>query len=441
MKTLPSILYLSILGIVVSSCAKKPIAAIKEIVVPNEFVNITISDEKFPIGPCEPSIAISPIDPNLVIAGSVLDNIHVSKDGGLTWESTKLKSSYGVFGDPVTMFDNKGRFYYAHLSNPKGKAYSSPEFLDRIVVQTSDDGINFTDGSAPKGDRTKDQDKHWLAVSPIDNTILMSWTEFDEYGSKKDIHKSRIVFSLSKDQGATWSDALAISELEGDCIDDDQTTEGAVPAIGPDGTYYVVWAYNEKIYLDKSTDQGKTWLKNDILIADQPGGWAFDIPGVSRCNGMPIIKVDNSNGPHKGTIYVNWADQRNGKSDTDIWLISSKDKGQTWTSPQRVNNDPAGRQQFLTWMDVDPKTGYIYWVFYDRRNHENTLTDVFMAYSTDGGKTIFNKKISDSPFKPDPDVFFGDYNNISARDGKVRPIWTRYHDGRFSVNTAIIDIK
>jgi hypothetical protein len=441
MKSLRSIFYLSIITFNISSCSKKPIAVVKEVQLPNEFINITISAEKFPIGPCEPSIAISPIDPNLIIAGSVLDNLHISKDGGFTWNSTKLKSSYGVFGDPVTMFDNKGRFYYAHLSNPKGKAYASPEFLDRIVVQTSDDGINFTDGSAPKGDRNKDQDKHWLAVSPIDNTILMSWTEFDEYGSKKDIHKSRIVFSLSKDQGATWSDALAISELEGDCIDDDQTTEGAVPAIGPDGTYYVVWAYNEKIYMDKSTDQGKTWLKNDILVADQPGGWAFDIPGVSRCNGMPIIKVDNSNGPNKGTIYVNWADQRNGKSDTDIWLISSKNKGQTWTSPQRVNNDQAGKQQFLTWMDVDPSTGYIYWVFYDRRNHENTLTDVFMAYSTDGGKTIINKKISETPFKPDPDVFFGDYNNISARNGKVRPIWTRFNDGRFSVHTAIIDVK
>jgi hypothetical protein len=434
------LLFLSILFY--SSCTKKISPSIgNKMNLPNEFINVTIGKEGQGFGPCEPTIAISPLDPNFIAAGAVLDKLFISKDGGLTWKEDKLKSPYGVFGDPVIVFDNKGKLYYAHLSNPKGKAYDSEEFLDRIVVQTSSDGVNFSDGNSPYGNRVKDQDKHWLAVSPLDNTILMSWTEFDEYGSKKESCKSRIMFSLSKNQGESWSDALAISELEGDCIDDDQTTEGAVPAVGLDGTYFVVWSFNNKIYLDKSTDQGRTWMKADQLIADQPGGWTIDIPGINRCNGMPVLKIDHSNGPHKGHLYVSWTDQRNGETDTDVWVIKSTDQGKSWTKPSRVNDDAPGKQQFLSWMDVDPTTGIIYWVFYDRRNYSNNMTDVFIAYSTDGGKTFINKKISDSPFLPNSDVFFGDYNDISVRNGIVRPIWTRLHEGKLSVHTAIINAK
>jgi hypothetical protein len=405
---------------------------------PDQVKNVTIMSQNSSYGPCEPSICISPINKDVIIAGTVLDNVHYSNDGGHTWSNKQLKSPHGVYGDPVTIIDKKGKILYAHLSNP---GLTANDWLDRIVVQSSDDGVNFTDGSSPKGDRVKDQDKHWLAVNPIDNTILMSWTEFDKYGSKNDGDKSRILFSKSTDQGKTWSDALAISAYEGDCIDDDKTTEGAVPVVGIDGTYYIVWSYNEKIYLDRSMDKGKTWQANDQAIADQPGGWSFDIPGISRCNGMPVIRVDHSKGKHHGNIYVSWADQRNGTYDTDVWLITSTDKGKTWSSPKRVNDDDKGHQQFFSWMDIDQSNGYLHWVFYDRRAYEDDNTDVYIAYSLDGGQHITNQKISTNPFKPNKEVFFGDYNDISAVNGRIRPIWTRLDNGRLSVWTAILDVK
>ncbi|MFM2395002.1 MAG: hypothetical protein RLZZ546_2985 [Bacteroidota bacterium] len=421
-----------------SGCTRKvgKIKALSE-----KIQNITIMKGVEGFGPCEPSICISPLDQNKIIAGSVLDFVHFSSDGGLTWQNSKLKSTYGVFGDPVTIIDQKGKFYYAHLSNPKAAAYASEEFLDRIVVQTSDDGKKWTNGTYAEGDRKKDHDKHWLAINPSDNAILKSWTEFDKYGSKDKIHKSRILFSVSFDQGKTWSDDISISEMEGDCIDDDKTAEGAVPAVGIDNTYYIVWSYDNKIFLDISVNKGKTWMKNDRVIADQPGGWSFDIPSISRCNGMPVIKVDHSKGPNRGNIYVSWSDQRKGENDTDVWLISSSDHGKTWSTIKRVNDDIAGSHQFFSWMDVDPFTGNIYWVFYDRRNHQDEGTDVYLAYSENGGKTIVNKKISESPFYPSKENFFGDYNDISAKNGIVRPIWTRLQNGEYSVHTAIIDFK
>jgi hypothetical protein len=157
---------------------------------------------------------------------------------------------------------------------------------------------------------------------------------------------------------------------------------------------------------------------------------------------MPVTRVDLSNSPHKGTIYINWADASNGADNTDIFLASSSDHGNTWSKPVKINTDLTKTHQFFPWMDVDPVTGAIYVVYYDRSKYTDWQTDVVLATSTDGGKTFSNEVISDSPFvAPGGGVFFGDYNNISAYNGRVRPIWTRYENNKLSIWTALIEKK
>jgi len=427
--------------LVVFGCSPK---GTKKLVLSSSEIpqNIKIAGDKSGLGPCEPSICINPANPRNIVAGSILDRVHVSFDGGLTWKNEKLESSFGVYGDPVVRIGPKGKVYYSHLSNPAGKAYASEEFLDRIVVQTSiNAGRSYNDGTSPNNDRTKDQDKQWLYADPSTGALLMTWTEFDKYASKSEEDKSRILFSMSEDGASTWSVPIAISDKEGDCIDDDNTTEGAVPVMDANGNIYVTWAFDNKIYLDISFDKGESWLPYDIEVTDQFGGWALDIPGISRCNGMPILGIDRSPGANSGNLYINWSDQKNGKDDTDIWISKSTDGGLTWSERIRVNNDAPGKHQFFSWMDIDPVTGYIYIVFYDRRAYDDNKTDVYLAYSTNGGKTFQNQLISEQPFTPISNIFFGDYNDISAKNGVVRPIWTRYEDGELSVWTSIIDIE
>jgi hypothetical protein len=305
-----------------------------------------------------------------------------------------------------------------------------------------------TDGGSSWGDVTffahhwpKQQDKEWAVVDRANNNIYVSWTQFDSYGSYLPSDSSVILFTRSTDAGMTWNEPVRINKKAGDCVDSDNTVEGAVPAVGPNGEVYVAWAGENEIYFDRSLDMGVSWLGDDILVSSMPGGWDYVIPGLQRCNGLPVTSCDTSGGPFHGTIYINWSDQRNGSDDTDIWLAKSIDGGNTWTNPVRVNDDPPGRHQFLTWMTIDQVTGYLWFVFYDRRNYYNALTDVYMAVSKDGGESFQNFKVSESYFGPSNTVFMGDYNNITAHNNVVRPIWTRLDNIQLSVWTAIVNTQ
>ena len=70
--------------------------------------------------------------------------------------------------------------------------------------------------------------------------------------------------------GKKWSEPIRVSEKAGNCLDDDETTEGAVPSVGPNGEIYVAWAVDETIWFDRSFDQGETWMAHDIAAAEQP---------------------------------------------------------------------------------------------------------------------------------------------------------------------------
>jgi len=397
-----------------------------------QYTNILIGNQA---GPNEPSIAMDPGNPAILVAGANNDKFYYSSNGGADWNAGVLTSSYGVAGDPVVICDTLGSFYYLHLSVPDWTSW-----LDRIVCQRSDDhGATWSDGSYMGLNGSKDQDKQWAVVDPFTNIIHAAWTQFDQYGSTNPYDSSHIMYSRSTDRGVTWSPAQRLDLRGGNCHDDDNTVEGATLATGPNGEVYIAWMGPEGLVFRKSTDGGVTWPQQNSVILDIPGGWDIMIPGIMRCNGFPVIACDLSGGPQHGTLYINWSDQRNGDSDTDVWLIQSSDGGETWSQPARVNDDPPGKHQFFTWMALDQSNGDLWFVFFDRRNYSGDETDVWMAVSKDGGDTFSNFKISESPFTPVASVFFGDYNNLAVHSGIVRPVWTRLEDGQLSLWTALID--
>lgn len=130
-------------------------------------------------------------------------------------------------------------------------------------------------------------------------------------------------------------------------------------------------------------------------------------------------------GKRGATLYLAWSDFRNG--DIDVFCVSSKDHGHTWSSPTRVNSDLIhdGIDQFFQWMAVDPVNGDVYVQFYDRRDDPaNRKTGFTLARSTDSGKTFVNYAWEENPFENQQPVFLGDYTWLTAYNGKVYGVWT-----------------
>ncbi len=398
----------------------------------------------------EVSIAIDPSNPDHIVGSAVVtigdprdrkvtNFTYVSWDAGKNWTSVAMPNPDGrVQGDDAVVIDHDGRIYrtfiaFRHLRNPNGVNPATG-----IHLLASDDGgltygprvqlidhlnsiVPFEDKPYPGVDLSAD--------SPYRGAVYVAWTRFTRYGSSSPDDSSFIYIVASHDGGRTFSRPQRIPAAGGDAVDSDSTVEGAVPAAGPDGTVYLSWSGPRGIEFTRSSDGGVSWEPARTIL-DQPGGWNIAIEGLGRANGMPVTATDISDGPNRGTVYVNWADLRNNDGqdgDADIFLSRSIDGGDTWSEPLRINQDPVGngRDQFFTWMSVDPVDGSVNVVYYDRREGDGSGINVYLARSTDGGLTFSEQKISRVGFRPNPGLFFGDYNGISAYNGRVACIWTR----------------
>jgi hypothetical protein len=402
----------------------------------SQHKNIMISNSD---NPEEATICMNPKMPNILVAGANISNYFFSADTGKTWRKEELKAKLGVWGDPCIITDSLGDFYYFHLSNTP----NSNNAYDRIVCQKSfDKGISWNKGTFLGLNKDLTQDKHWAAIDMKTNNIFITWTQLKE----KEVSgksTSDILFSVSKDLGKTWSKGLKINQESGTSYEKGKIVLGAMPAVGPKGEIYTTWSSEKGIIFNKSLDTGKTWMAEDIMVSEfSKNGWSFEVPGVYRCYSFPVIACDVSNSEYKGNVYITWFDKKKGKKDTDIWFAKSGDNGKSWTKPKKVNNDSTAAHQYLPWMSIDQANGNIYLLFYDRRNYSDTRTDVYMARSTDGGKSFTNFKISERPFIPESYTFMGDYNGIAVYNNVVRPIWTAIDShSKTSVWTAIIDIN
>lgn len=404
-----------------------------------QFRNILLDEQRGTSpGACDPTVAINPRYPNNIIAGSHPDNVYFTKDAGKTWTKKKMTSAFGISGDPAVVVDDKGTFFYLHISDPtSGQGGEETGRFDRIQIHKSaDGGDTWTEGESVGFNPPKEQNRQRAAIDSRGN-LFVAWTQFDKDGDLEPECKTNVLLSMSKN-GKKWTEPAIISQNSGDCADDENTPAGAFPAVSVDGKVFVAWANMEKILLDRSFNGGEWWLSNDIAVGEQKGGWNLKIPGHNSSNGMPVLMSDHSKTQYRGSLYVVWADQRNGEKDTDIWFSRSHNFGDNWSLPTRVNNDARGKHQYMPSMAVDAATGYVYILYYDRRDHDDSRTDVYLAYSNDGGATFKNVKISEHPFVPQEEGFFGDSISVAAHKGTIVPIWTRMDNGKTSVWTAVI---
>lgn len=388
----------------------------------------------------EPSIAVNPVNPQqLVVAWQVNASAAWSTDGGQTWttaQATALKD-YRISGDVSVTYDAFGHALLCYIAFDKlgtNNYWAHNATRNGIFVRRSLDGGRTweTDASTVIAhDSTPNipfEDKPWIVADPgheRGGNVYIGWTQFT-------LSETNLLFSRSTDDGKTWSKPIKLNSKPGLPRDDNGALEGFHGVVGPDGKLYTIWDDRDGIMMAVSSDGGKSFSKDRRIIDAGPG--YFGITGVARSNGFPQIGIDprlpspraRSKHHHDekdtgGRLYVAWSDYTNG--DVDAFVASSSDQGRTWSSPVRVNSDPIhdGADQFFEWMAVDPTSGAINLIFYDRRP-DNQQTRVTLARSIDGGKKFSNYMWDDAPFEAEGD-FLGDYLAIAAFGDKTFGAW------------------
>lgn len=143
------------------------------------------------------------------------------------------------------------------------------------------------------------------------------------------------------------------------------------------------------------------------------------------------LDVDRSTGPHRGTIYLSWADRGD---DYDVVLATSSDRAVTFSAARRVNDDATGtvHDQTAPRLAVDDSDGSLNLVWNDTRlDAANRVATVFYARSTDGGATTPNTQVeAQGASQAAP--------QIAARGGVAWPVWSDSRSGDADVYASRI---
>ncbi len=351
----------------------------------------------------EPALAVSTRNPGHLLAGAndyrsvdipnpnATDErgdawlgVFKSLDGGATWGSTLLPGypqdqsatglasplhGFSTAADPLVRAGTNGLFYYSGIafnrSNNLGEIFVA-RFMDLNNKENGDasqnlDPIQYVNAVVvDSGTSGQFLDKPWIAVDvprgtatctiqvpqggttlaqtvPAGNVYIV-WSRFTGSTSTK------IMFSRSQDCGASWSNAVKLSETN-------SINQGTTMAIDPStGAIFVAWrrfvASNQPdaIVSVKSTDLGHTFTKSldvvdlPVFNAGTPNAPSFfdqgTTPGSFRTSAYPTLGVDP-----RGTVYLAWSQRglATGLPDARIAMSTSPD-GLNWSASFAVDN-------------------------------------------------------------------------------------------------------
>jgi len=342
-----------------------------------------------------------------------------TRDGGLTWQSRRFEN--GLFSsDPFIIADSQGNFYIETVLVPQ-----YPSFTDETIgiLKSTDGGETFVK-TADVG-LGRSTDKPFLTIDPGTDALYLLWTDFvPRFPSG-----FRIFFAESLDHGLTFTPPRQISAPAG-------FGSFVTAAVGPGGEIYATWStifHSQRIWLNRSSDGGLTWLHNDLRVADIPAG-KF---GRGNFFCWPTVAVDRSGGPHHGRVYVAWVRYsfEYGKVD----LAWSDDHGDHWSQPVRVDHFEDATDSTMAWVVVDDR-GRVHVTYRLRRAAPGgSLRAEYLATSTDGGVTFGPSiRISDDIYRYRSSS--GEYDQPAIAGNRLHAIWGDARFGDNDVFTQSIDL-
>ena len=428
----------------------------------------------------EPSVAVDPTSPNVVVAGSndycaaivngdVWTGYYRSTDGGATWANSLLPGypadgsaaglaspahgSCGAAGDPTQAFDGAGRLFYAFIcfnrSQPiNGSVYAATydqhgaRYLRTVLIDSGTPSAQFAGLF---------QDKINLTTDPANGNVYVAWARYDGFAPN-----NVILFSRSTDHGKTFSRPIRLTPG----LAEEQFTDLAV---GPDGRVYVSFRTfthqgptRDAVWLVRSTDGGASFGAPQKVADFTP----FDSPafGGNDCGDGPFACATGFTYSRFASVTAVTADEtgvhvvweaRQADGQAKIMVRNSPD-GLSWPTPAKTLDSVAKGHQWFP--DIDSANGTITVVFYDSRSdtaysptrppgntadgvNSGNVVNTFVARSTNGGaswtETKITKRGSNFGWETHGSMrvgFWGDYIYVSAVPGATNIVWTDSRD-------------
>ncbi len=341
-----------------------------------------------------------------------------SFDGGLTWRSTLVPGypqdnspeglaspikGFQAAADPVARAGTNGLFFYSGIAFNRGTGGLGKVFVARFIDNNNKengDPIKYINTVAvASGDAEQFIDKPWLAVdiprpgaaiATIGGQSFRAGSIYIAYsiieGTGTNI-LTKIMFSRSRDFGATWSRPREISR-------DNRINQGVTMAIDPrTGTIYMAWrrfhsfTQTDAILVASSDNGGKSFTAPVEVASIHP----FDQGSTSvsfRTNAYPAVAIDD-----KGRVYVAWAERGIGPGGDTRIVVSTlrakkqgddegddeqggddKDNGDVgarhgrWSAPLPVDNTQTRGHQIMPTLAFT--AGKLTLVYYDLREDQ-----------------------------------------------------------------------
>ncbi|MEM6795789.1 MAG: sialidase family protein [Acidobacteriota bacterium] len=374
-----------------------------------------------PAGAAESSIKISPVDPNIVVAGSngpgPEQKMHWSNDGGATWTEVDLPLG-GTCCDPTIDWKDDGSL--VHTATLGDCGFSGCSIW---TYRSSDNGQTWNDlESDTPGDPRREltnagvSDKEFIhtdkfGASPYTNNVYLTW------------HDGNVMqYARSADDGNNWTITSFTADPRG--IGSDITTD-------KNGAVYYFWpslegATSSRIVFKRSTDGGVTFPAGVTEVAPLMDEFDFAIPVMESRRVFIYVAadVDYTEGPFANSIYASWTDTtaaENGgnpaANHARIQVGYSRDGGTTWNvSTPHATADSDTVDRFHQWLAVDG-SGNVHVVYYDTTGDATRQSvNFFHTVSTDGAVTWSapERLTTESSGNPSDGFEWGDYNGLDV---------------------------
>jgi hypothetical protein len=380
----------------------------------------------------ETAIAIDPADATNVITGSneiqrLPMRAMYSTDGGKTFTGVDLplppprtNNGFDFGSDPGLAFDSKGNAYYSYIVVffSSGGSINGTEMA---VARSTDHGATWTATYFnPQTGEGQFNDKPMITVDTSRahrDRIYVAWDNATG-SSSSEKNGNNVVLSYSDDGGATFTNPVSVS---GNFIGRTGGI-GADPYVTSNGTLHVAWQdYAHLVIADAvSTDGGQTFSAPRVISL--VSGFEVD-PAAQASRGALVYPACGS---YRTALYCSYM-TGSGVNNATVFVAKSTDGGATWTSKQM----PSGGDQFNQWLAVDQSNGSVNVAYYDTGTPGATSTVYTLARSTNGGASYTKTPIANAPTDESccaPSVNlgnqYGDYEQIAAANGIVRPVWT-----------------